>query len=363
MKQVEHILIIHQGAIGDFILSLPAIGTFRFHYPHSSITIWGHPEILRLVNHTSYTDETYSLEQPGLALFYAEQGFESSPLAERFTSFDMIGVFGGKQQSTFVANLKKMGVEKVFHIYTFPPPEAKTHVIEFQSSQLAALGLPIQETVPELSLPEAAARNATRFLKQRGLDKKTLTVALHPGSGSKKKAWGAHSFAALAKKLRSNHRAQIIVPVGPADTEVSEDYFKIMPPGGITPLRKLPLDELAALLKQCSLYVGNDSGITHLAAAVGTPVVALFGPTDPKVWGPRGKNVSILYGKTLCSPCSRQRMHECIEQRCLEALSLEEVYGKVRDLIQDAGLTIPGQYLHPDQGTERSNQGMDDKEI
>lgn len=336
MKQVERILIIHQGAIGDFILSLPAIGSFRFHYPNASLTIWGHPEILRLVNNTSYVDETSSLEQPGLSLFYAEQGFESSSLVERFTSFDIIGVFGGKQQSTFVANLKKAGVEKVFHIFAFPPPEAKVHVIEFQLSQLSALGLPMNDTLPELLLSEAADRNATRFFEQKGLNKNSLTVALHPGSGTKKKAWEAHSFAALAEKLRSNHRAQVIVPVGPADTTVSEDYFKIMPSPESIPLHNLPLDELAAILKKCSLYVGNDSGITHLAASVETPVVALFGPTDPQVWGPRGKNVSILYGKRDCSPCSRQRMHECIEQRCLEALSVEEVYGKVKDLLQDA---------------------------
>jgi ADP-heptose:LPS heptosyltransferase len=336
MKQVERILILHQGAIGDFILSLPAIGTFRSHYPRASITIWGHPEILRLVDNSSYADHTSSLEQPGLASFYAEQGFESSPLAERFASFDTIVVFGGEQQAPFVDNLKKTDVEKVHHIFPFPPPGEKTHVIEFQSSQLSALGVPLHTTVPELLLSEAAFKNATCFFKREGLDQHTVTVALHPGSGSRKKAWEVTSFAALAEKLYSNHRAQIIVPVGPADEIVSEDYFKTVSSTKSIPLHNLPLDELAAILKQCSLYVGNDSGITHLAAAVGTPVVALFGPTDPEVWGPRGNCVSVLYGKTDCSPCSRQRMHECIEQRCLETLSVENVYGKVKDMLQDA---------------------------
>jgi ADP-heptose:LPS heptosyltransferase len=270
-----------------------------------------------------------------MSSFYDGQGFESTPLAERFTSFDIICIFGGKQQSPLVANLKKIGVKKVHHIFPFPPPGVKTHVIEFQAPQLSALGLPLKTTVPELLLPDDLDRNATRFFKQRGLDQHTLAVALHPGSGSTKKAWKVHSFAALAEKLRTNHRAQLIVPVGPADTTVSEDYFKIISSPGSTPLYNLPLDELAAILKQCSFYVGNDSGITHLAAAVGTPVVALFGPTDPGVWGPRGKCVSILYGKTACSPCAREKMHECIAQRCLEQLSVEEVYGKVKELMQD----------------------------
>jgi ADP-heptose:LPS heptosyltransferase len=158
--------------------------------------------------------------------------------------------------------------------------------------------------------------------------------------------------------MYSDHRAQIIIPVGPADTTVSEDYFKKISSPGSIPLYNLPLDELAAILKQCSLYVGNDSGITHLAAAVGTPVVALFGPTDPGVWGPRGKCVSILYGKTDCSPCSREKMHECIEQICLEQLSLEEVYGKVKDLMQDTGCTVQDKNLHLNPGNDRPNKEM-----
>ena len=101
------------------------------------------------------------------------------------------------------------------------------------------------------------------------------------------------------------------------------------------PLDNLPLDELAAILKQCDLYVGNDSGITHLAAAVGTPVVALFGPTDHQVWAPRGKSVSILHGKTDCAPCSREKMQVCPEQRCMETITVEEVYGKVAKMLQE----------------------------
>ena len=79
MKQVKQILIIHQGALGDFILSLPAIGAFRFHYPHATITIWGHPEILRLAHNRFYADTIASLEQPGLALFYSEQDLPPHP--------------------------------------------------------------------------------------------------------------------------------------------------------------------------------------------------------------------------------------------------------------------------------------------
>jgi len=334
MKQVKQILIMHQGAIGDFILSLPAIGAFRFHYPHATITIWGHPEILRLAHNRFYANTIASLEQPGLALFYSEQCLASSPLSERFNSFDLIGLFGGEQQTIFVDNLTKAGAGEVCHISTFPPHDAKTHVIDFQASQMSRLGLTVQETVPRLFVSEAADRNAARFLEQKGLNKNALTVVLHPGSGSRKKAWKVNSFVPLAEKLYRDDRAQILVPIGPADTQVEEDYFNDSLSGNSIPLHHLPLDELAAILKQCDLYVGNDSGITHLAAAVETPVVALFGPTDPRVWGPRGKHVSILHGKTDCSPCSREKMQVCPEQRCMETLSVEEVYREAKKMMQ-----------------------------
>ena len=324
----------HQGAIGDFILSLPAIGAFRFHYPHATITIWGHPEILRLAHNRFYANTIASLEQPGLALFYSEQCLASSPLSERFNSFDLIGLFGGEQQTIFVDNLTKAGAGEVCHISTFPPHDAKTHVIDFQASQMSRLGLTVQETVPRLFVSEADDRNAARFLEQKGLNKNALTVVLHPGSGSRKKAWNINSFVPLAEKLYRDDRAQILVPIGPADTQVEEDYFNDSLSGNSIPLHHLPLDELAAILKQCDLYVGNDSGITHLAAAVGTPVVALFGPTDPRVWGPRGKHVSIVHGKTDCSPCSREKMQVCPDQRCMEILSVEEVYREAKKMMQ-----------------------------
>ena len=333
MKQVKQILIIHQGAIGDFILSLPAIGAFRFRYPHATITIWGHPEILRLAHNRFYADTIASLEQPGLAVFYSEQGFASSPLSERFNSFDLIGVFGGEQQTIFVDNLTKAGAGEVCHISTFPPHDAKTHVIDFQATQMSRLGLTVQETVPRLFVSEADERNAARFLEQKGLNKNTLTVVLHPGSGSRKKAWKVNSFVHWRRNCIEMIVLRFLCPSALLTHKSKKTTLMAFLQDSI-PLHNLPLDELAAILKQCDLYVGNDSGITHLAAAVGTPVVALFGPTDPRVWGPRGKHVSILYGETDCSPCSREKMQVCPEQRCMETLSVQEVYREATKMLQ-----------------------------
>ena len=103
----------------------------------------------------------------------------------------------------------------MYHIFTFPTHDSKTHVIDFQKAQLSSLDLTVQETVPKLFVREAAVRNAAHFLGQRGHTKNSFTVALtFSGSGSKKKAWTVNAFVTLAEKLYLDDRGQILVPIG-----------------------------------------------------------------------------------------------------------------------------------------------------
>ena len=97
---------------------------------------------------------------------------------------------------------------------------------------------------------------------------------------------------------------------------------------------QLPLPILAAIIKRSDLFVGNDSGITHLAAAIGTPTISIFGPTDPRMWGPRGEQVKILYKKSPCSPCSFDMRRNCFSQICLEGVTVEDVICGIRYMNQ-----------------------------
>lgn len=338
MEKVKHILIVHQGAIGDFILSLPAIGSFRYHYPDASIEIWGYPGILRLVEKRFYADRIASIDRKEIAQFYSENAALDVKLLEQFRRFDFIIIFGGKGQRTLLDNLRKSEVQEVHCINTFPQSEEGTHIIDYQLSQLSRLGYKAPDKKPKLFPSENDRRLATDLFTQRHLDNRSLKVAMHIGSGSKKKVWSASYFAKLSEQLIKDGRTKIILPIGPADEEVVQDYFNLISSDALIPLVNLPLNELAAVLQQCDLYVGNDSGITHLATAVGTPVVALFGPTDPKVWGPRGDKVFMLYKGLECSPCTREKMRVCMHLQCMEAISVEEVYREVKGMIHDGVL-------------------------
>src|SRR5262249_38713939 len=119
-------------------------------------------------------------------------------------------------------------------------------------------------------------------------------VAIHPGSGGRDKCWPAERFAELAHALKGSQEARILLIEGPADAERLRQFEAH---GRGNPPRRLsqrPLTWFAAILSCCDRFSGSDSGITPLAAAVGVPVLALFGPTDPAVWGPRGRAVQII---------------------------------------------------------------------
>jgi len=119
-------------------------------------------------------------------------------------------------------------------------------------------------------------------------------IVIHPGSGSPAKNWPAEKFALLAEKIKSGTNFEPLVLVGEADAKPAAVMRSLLP--GFHFFENLSLRDAASLLSISAGFIGNDSGITHLAAALGVPVVALFGPTDPAVWAPRGKNVSVIKG-------------------------------------------------------------------
>jgi len=164
------------------------------------------------------------------------------------------------------------------------PPEGGPHASRWLASPLPAVGIPLLEVeVPELAPaePDARAADAIAARLPAGF------LALHPGSGSRRKNWPAERFAELAGR----ERAPWLLVQGPADDAAAAVLATV--PGAVV-ARDLPLRTLAALLARAGAYVGNDSGITHLAAAAGAPTVALFGATDPKLWAPIGPRVRIV---------------------------------------------------------------------
>ena len=155
-------------------------------------------------------------------------------------------------------------------------------------------------------------------------------LVIHPGSGGRHKLWPVEKFSELASRAAEAGAGSAAIILGPAGLGLA-GYFgssRVIETG------ELRLVEVARILRACDLYLGNDSGITHLAAALGLPTVALFGPTDPRVWAPRGGRVTVLREEMLCAPCDHGNGTSCRHSQCLEAIGVDEVLGALASTLK-----------------------------
>lgn len=244
-------LIIRPGAIGDFILSLPAMEQLKCPYTE----VWAASPNLPLAR---FADHARSIPSTGLDMLEFEP---SEKLLAELSEFHSIVSWYGTNRPEFraaVANLP-------FEFYrALPPEDGSTHAVDFFLEQVGGGG----RAIPRIECPRRDGGFAV----------------IHPFSGSPTKCWPLERFQEVAARIE--RRMPVRWCAGPEETLSGA-------------IRIANLYELGCWLATARLYIGNDSGITHLAAAVGTPVIALFGPTDPHIWAPRGEKVRVIARPTI----------------------------------------------------------------
>jgi len=325
------ILMIHAGGIGDLLLALPALRAFRAAFPDSSPELLGFPERLSLIAHDLGAVSIHSLNQAGLAHFYLEGGDLPSRLVEFFSSFSATILIGGSRAEILAKNIRRTGLNHVVLIPSFPGEGQKLHVSDALLQALRSFGIEGGgASFSPLRLNAEALSFADAFLNKTGWREGKKILAIHPGSGSIAKNWSPRKFAAVADWASA--RAFVFIISGPA-RDGREEVLRAIKKSRPFVLDQLPLPHLAAVLAKCTAFLGNDSGITHLAALMAIPTVALFGPTDPAVWGPRGPGVRIVKARKGCAPCSSEKRQTC-QHSCLEEIGPEEVMKKMAPFLE-----------------------------
>jgi len=325
--EVQSILVIHQGALGDFILALPALETLRKAFPDAKSVIMGYPRILELVEKRFYAEEILSIDQKGMATFFVREGSLDFTLSQFLKTFDLIAVFGRDGEGTVIGNLRRVCQGRLLPINSFPPWDERVHLTDHLLRQFAQFGLPISEPNPRLHLKDSDREWAKDFWTSKGVDmeKRSKVIILHPGSGSKKKVWPLDRFLNLAHTLQEHFDSKILIALGPAEGPDAHKAFGGMESNSFIQAKGLTLLQLASVMEGCWFFIGNDSGISHMAAALGLPVIAIFGPTDPKVWSPRGEKIFVVRKGVHCSPCSQERFFQCKDFECLKRIEVGEV--------------------------------------
>jgi len=305
-------LVFRGGAIGDFVLTLPAIGLLRRRWPGSYIEIVGYPHIAQLASATGLADKVTSLDRADTARFFSMSPAFPGEQEAYIRSFDLVITYLYDPFGTVKANLVAAGARQVIYC---SPRVRHGHAVDHFTKALRELAIYAEGTErPRLAFDTGhRARGRTRVTTAGD-----AVVAVHPGSGSPKKNWPLAKFVSLAERMPAQTGWKPMFVIGEADTELGEALSRDSSPFPV--LTGCSLLELAEALTACAGYVGNDSGVTHIAAALGIPVVALYGPTDPETWGPRGINVSIIRGR---QPT----------QDGLEAVDVEDVLAGLEEII------------------------------
>jgi ADP-heptose:LPS heptosyltransferase len=287
------ILIIHSGGIGDLFLALPAMRLFRQAFSRATLELMGHPERLAVVAYDLKAEGIHSVDQAGMAYFYLEDASLPPHLCGFFSSLGLVLAFSRKSGQVLSKNLEEAGVGRVITLPSFPPEGLKVHVSDYLVTSLRKVGIEGEAPDHPLHLSEEALNFSRDYWGRSGLKENERILAIHPGSGSPAKNWSPSHFAGVADWAAG--RARVLLISGPAQDGVEEvrGFLKKAVP---LIAGNLSLVQLAAVLRKCAAYLGNDSGITHLASSLGLATVALFGPTDPEVWGPRGSCVRIMGG-------------------------------------------------------------------
>jgi heptosyltransferase-3 len=327
---VDHLLIWHQGALGDLLLAGSALAALSRYYAGVRITALGHPERWGLYSRSLPLDEIWDSGEARWVHLFSD-GDVPSPIRERLARFQLALVFSPHPQATLPARLHQAGIPAVHWVPSFPETGAEA-VAALQARHLAGLGLAYVPGPVKLEVEPRLDEDRPELVGPGPW------LAVAPGSGQVRKNWPLAHYYEVSQALGWEYGLQVVWLAGPGEREMLPYLRALAEAQGQLLLAQRPLAQVARVLSRCRLYIGNDSGLTHLAAAVGEPaVLALFGPTDPRVWAPLGPQVRTLTAPCPQAPCAVGRTITCPESRCLEALAPETVLAAAAQMFSNPG--------------------------
>ena len=327
--------------VGDAIMALPALRVVRSRFPEAEIAIVGRPSIVDIYRDQNICDQLIPYDPKGLHMglsgrerivvelrgqkfdvaLLLQNAFDAAWLAWRANIPERIGY--ARDRRSFLLT-KAIPVPRHGEI----PSHEKFYYLELLR-RAGWLDSVQDESFIGLHIPEDKRRNADEFLCKSGVRQSALRIAIGAGASyGSAKCWPPSRFAEVANRLQSEADADVILFGTAAEASVSTAISAEMrrPPIDLT--GKTAIADLPALLSQCHLFIGNDSGAMHVAAAVGVPIVAVFGPTDPDGTAPVTPRCIIVQQKPYCSPCFLRRCPT--DHRCMTAITANMVEAAAR---------------------------------
>lgn len=337
---MKNILVIKLRYIGDVLLATPVLRVLRSRFPVARLTMAVNEGTEDVLKWNPDLDEVLVVDRGGLAQ-------QIRFLREiRRRRFDCVIDLTDGDRSAMLSRLSGAPVRIGFNeerrwrglLYTSVAQSGSDviHRMERDLEAVRILGIEPKASPLVLHTSHQDEEEAARLLGQAGLDADSSRplVMLHPGARYWFKAWPAERFATLADRLADAYGCRVLVGGDARDREVAGAICARARSAPAVLAGCTTLLPFAAVLKRCALFVGNDNGPMHMAAALGVPVVALFGPSAPAVWGPRGGRTEVIYKGLDCRRCFHPTCHRG-EESCMKLISVEEVYQACARLIRE----------------------------
>lgn len=333
----KNILIVKLSAIGDVIHALPVAHALKQTYPNIRITWVVEKPAYDLLTNNPDIDQIIIFDKPKFkslkGLLTTGYSFSQELKALKFDlAIDLQGLFksaaisylSGAKERLVYCNPRELSGKISQPIYG---QHQKGHVVDRYLDVARYLGCKIDEVIFPLHIVEKEAQQATAIANHAGLPMENSYVVLAPGTNWASKCWPTSHFAKLADKLYDHNIIPVLIGA-PNDQRLAQEIMSNtkIPPIDLT--GKTSLKQLAYIIKKSQAFVGGDTGPMHLAVAVGSPVVTLFGPTDPKRNGPYGENHTVLLAPQSCQGCWQRNCPKKID--CLASITVDTVFAAIQ---------------------------------
>ena len=320
-ESARRVVVLHPGTLGDLLLSIPAIRAIRGRWASRSLYLVTREEAGVLLQACGEVDEAHSIESQPWASLWSPAADWPQELRSQLAACDAVVAWVSSSQEDLRRGLEGLGVADVRIGSPHGANLMQLHQRD-RYGEAVGIGLPMQTLGGPVRVPERIRKEARDLLRRKGLFTNGPILAVHPGSGSRHKCLPPTQMGAVVRAL-ANQGWQPLLISGPADHDLaSQVRAQAGQPWPV--VENQPLASIAGLLTHVACYVGHDSGVTHLAAALGTPTVALFGPTDPARWASGGDAVRVVRGPG-CGCCDWTDVIACREKPCLSIPASEIV--------------------------------------
>jgi len=351
-ERLRRVLVVKLSSIGDVIHALPTVAALRRGFPESFLAWMVEEEAAGIVTGNPHVDETIVLPRRRWRKELGERSRRRKVLQEmwqflktlRAREFDLVVDLQGLFKSAIPVLLSGAPYRVGFSRGRELSPLFLTDRIEVDNGAMHSvdryleipryLGVPAGGKDFTIAITEKEEGAVTRLLAGNGSFSGGIRVVLNAPARWESKRWPPENFARLGDRLARELKVQVILTGGTTDRPLVEGIASRMATRPLMLAGKTSLKELGALLKRVALVISCDSGPLHLAAAMGTPTLALFGPTDPMRTGPYGEGHRILQAKLDCTPCFRRR---CSLNRCLSEITVEETFRQAEQMLHLGG--------------------------